>query len=66
MFGEVEGLVAGVMNGTSAAVLAYGRKGSGKAHVLAGTPSQPGINFRATAHMIQCVSLSLSVCVCRP
>lgn len=53
IFGQVRGLVSGVMNGSNACVLAYGRKGSGKAHVLAGTPNEPGINFRATAQMIQ-------------
>ena len=53
MFKEVEGLVSGVMNGINASVLAYGRRGSGKSHVLAGAPSELGINFRATAQMIQ-------------
>ena len=53
VYSEVSGLVSGVMNGINACVLAYGRKGSGKAHVLAGTPNEPGINFRATSQMIQ-------------
>ena len=53
IFSEVRGLVSGVMNGINACVLAYGRRGSGKAHVLAGSPNEPGINFRATSQMIQ-------------
>ncbi len=53
LFKEVEGLVSGVMNGINACVLAYGRRGSGKSHVLAGAPNEPGINFRATAQIIQ-------------
>ena len=53
VYSEVSGLVSGVMNGINACVLAYGCKGSGKAHVLAGTPKEPGINFRATSQMIQ-------------
>ena len=46
VYDEVSGLVSGVMNGINACVLAYGCKGSGKAHVLAGhAPMSPASTF---------------------
>jgi len=54
VYREVTGLVRGVMDGANAAVLAFGQTGSGKAHTLAGTPQQPGINFRAMSQLFQC------------
>lgn len=41
------GQVSRVLAGANACVLAYGDATSGKAFTLAGTPSEPGINFRA-------------------
>lgn len=54
MYREVTGLVRGVMEGANASVLTFGQTGSGKAHTLAGTPQQPGINFRAMSQLFQC------------
>ncbi len=47
VYAEVAGQVSWVLAGANACVLAYGDAASGKAFTLAGTPSDPGVNFRA-------------------
>ena len=54
VYAEVAGLVARVLQGSNACILAYGTSGSGKTFTLAGTPSQPGINFRAIKDLFRC------------
>jgi hypothetical protein len=53
-------VVAGVMEGANACVLAYGQSGTGKAHTLAGTPQQPGINFRAMSQLFRYARTNLA------
>jgi hypothetical protein len=53
VYAEVAGLVARVLGGSNACIVAYGTSGSGKTFTLAGTPSQPGINFRAVEDLFR-------------
>ena len=53
VYNEVGPVIAGVVDGTNACILAFGQTGSGKTHTMTGSTEQPGVDTRALSQLFR-------------